>query len=105
MAIPVIVEYYARESEAEQLAQLLASHWSILRDEGFTTDQPAFLMRDTDDPNLFIEVFEWKDEEGPDAAWENPTISELWHDIQSHCDEDIVPIYYETISAVVPGGG
>ena len=105
MPMPVIVEYYVKPGHAEQVAELLASHWNLLHEEGFTTNQPAFLMRDPHDSDLFVEVFEWKDEDGPDAAWENPRISEYWNQIQALCEQDVDPDYYDGVDAIVPGGG
>ncbi len=105
MAVPVIVEYQASSGHGEQVAALLAGHWRLLNDEGFTTEQPAFLMRHPDIDDLFIEVFEWKSEEGPEEAWNNPTIAALWNEIQSHCDEDVEPEYFEMVSTTYTGGG
>jgi quinol monooxygenase YgiN len=105
MPMPVITEYYARAGHSEQLAELLADHWNVLREEGFTTEQPAFLMRDTQDSDLFIEVFAWKDEDGPDRAWDNPRIAELWNQIQSYCEQEIDPEYFDGLDAAMYVGG
>lgn len=105
MSLPVISTYLAKEEHSEQVAALLASNWELLHDSGLTTDHPAFLMRDPEQPNRFVEVFEWKDEEGPDQAWENAEIAELWNQIQSLCEQEIDPVYYEMIVSTYGGGG
>jgi quinol monooxygenase YgiN len=105
MSTPVIVEYYVKPGHSEQVAELLVDHWNVLHEEGFTTDQPAFLMRDPNDTTLFVEVFAWKDEDGPDRAWDNPRIADLWNQIQSFCEQDVDPEYFETVESNYVGGG
>ncbi|MDQ4077769.1 MAG: hypothetical protein M3220_16165 [Chloroflexota bacterium] len=103
--MPTITKYHAKPGRSEQVAALLASHWELLHNEGFATDQRAFLMRDPDEPDLFVEVFEWKEEEGPDKAWNHQEIAELWEQIQSLCENDITPEYYDMVPAIYMGGG
>jgi quinol monooxygenase YgiN len=105
MPMPALVEYYAKDGQEERLARLLVDHWNRLHEAGFTTDRPAFLMRDPNDPGIFIEVFEWKDEDGPDAAWENSDIADFWNQVQALCDNEIEPEYLENVDAIYHGGG
>jgi hypothetical protein len=105
MNMPAIVTYRARNGNAEQLSALLAGHWQLLHAQGYVTDQPAFLMRDPRDSEVFVEVFAWQDENGPEEAWRNPQVTDLWNEIQSRCQADIDPVYYETVTVTHVGGG
>lgn len=105
MSLPVVSTYHAKADHSERVAALLASNWELLHNNGLTTEQPAFLMRDPDEPSRFVEVFEWKSEDGPDEAWNHPEIAELWNEIQSLCEKEIDPVYYEMVSSTYMGGG
>ncbi len=100
MTMSVITEYYIKPDRADQVAALLRQNWPLLHQEGLTTDQPAFLMVHPDDDEIFLEAFEWKDETGPDRAWQISRIKALWDEIQSHCEHEIEPEYYNALPGV-----
>ncbi len=105
MSVPVVTTYHAKAEHSEQVAALIASNWELLHKEGLATDHPAFVMRDADESSRFVEVFEWKSEDGPDEAWNHPAVADLWNEIQSLCTQDIEPRYYEMLSSTYVGGG
>lgn len=105
MTVIAITRYYAQSGHEEQVATLLANHWELLHDEGLTTDRRPYVMRDPHEPGLFVEVLEWKDDDAPDRAWDHDEVSALWDTIQSYCEQDIEPEYYEPLSSLQAGGG
>ncbi|MBL8519834.1 MAG: hypothetical protein JNK75_04105 [Betaproteobacteria bacterium] len=84
----VIAVYKPKPGKVEQLAALVARHWSALRAESLVTDRAPVVMRAKD--GTFIEVFEWRSPVAIEAAHHNPVVQKLWGEFAEACD--FVPI-------------
>jgi hypothetical protein len=72
----VICTYRVRADAENQFRELLAEHWSTLRDLGFVTAERSVVLRDVDEPT-YVEIFTWVDG-GFARAHEHPDVLTLW---------------------------
>src|SRR5262249_31422800 len=66
----VMVTYHAKQGAEDELARVLADHWSTARRLGLVTPEPHLVVRSAEAgrPVDFVEVFTWRDASIPDNA-------------------------------------
>lgn len=73
----VVCTYRVRPDEEEHFRTLLAGHWGTLHRLGFVTDQASTVLRSTDGPPTYLEIFTWQDG-GFARAHEHPDVLTVW---------------------------
>jgi hypothetical protein len=65
-----MVTLHAKPGVEQELARVIANHWSAARRMNLVLDAPHVTLRgmDDDDKAYFIEIFTWRDANIPDAA-------------------------------------
>jgi hypothetical protein len=72
----VICTYRVRADAEDQFREVLAGHWSTLRELGFVTADRPMVLRDVDE-TTYVEIFTWVDG-GFGRAHEHPDVLTLW---------------------------
>jgi hypothetical protein len=72
----VICTYRVRSDAEAAFRELLAEHWTTLRELGFVTEERSVVLRDVEEPT-YVEIFTWVDG-GFGRAHEHPDVLELW---------------------------
>jgi len=86
---PTVVCLYrvapGREADFEAL---LERHWPALHGLDLVTDDPPRHYRGTEQDGrpLFVEMFEWKDEDAAIAAHEHPEVMAIWEPMDQLCE-------------------
>ncbi len=72
--------YRVKQENKDAFHDLLRKHWPTLRRVGLATDRPPQFMisRDQKQNWAFLEIFEWRDEQGPKTAHETPEVMQIW---------------------------
>ncbi len=82
-AVPetVMVTLHAKPGGEEELARVIANHWTTARRMKLVHDSPHVSVRGVEDGNkpYFIEIFTWRDAQVPDAA--PAEIQKIWDDM------------------------
>lgn len=81
----VICTYRVRADVEQQFQQLLARHWSTLRELGFVTEDRALVFRRYGEPT-YVEVFTWV-EGGYGQAHEHPDVLAIWEPMEPLLEE------------------
>lgn len=82
--VPMLVIYRVKPGHDERFVELLRQHWPALRGIGLATDTPAELFRgESKRPSphggpVFIETFEWVDQNAPNIAHKTPEVMAVW---------------------------
>lgn len=84
----VIAGYKPKPGKEKELDELMTSHVSKLRAEGFVTEREPILMKASN--GTVFEVFEWKSKEAIEAAHSNKVVGEMWSRFAEVCE--YVPI-------------
>jgi hypothetical protein len=83
-AVPMLVLYRVKPGHDERFVELLRQHWPALRGIGLATDTPAELFRgeskrpSAQGGSVFVETFEWVDQEAPNIAHKTPEVMAVW---------------------------
>jgi hypothetical protein len=77
----VMVTLHAKPGGEEELARVIANHWTTARQMNLVHDSPHVSIRGMEDGNkaYFIEIFTWRDAHVPDAA--PAEIRRIWDDM------------------------
>ena len=89
MATVSMCIYRVRPEGIAEFEALLGRHWTTLRNLGLATDAPPPTYRGKDDTGrpIYVEIFEWKDPEGPGRAHELPEVMAVWEPMGKLCEE------------------
>jgi hypothetical protein len=76
----VICLYRVTAGREAAFTSLLKRHWPTLRSLDLVTDQPPrhYQGREQGGAPLFVEIFDWKDEEAARVAHEHPEVMAIW---------------------------
>ena len=74
----VMVTYRAKAGSEEDLARVIAKHWTVARDLKLVGGTTHVTLRGAEDGNktYFVDIFTWRDASIPDAA--PPAIQAIW---------------------------
>jgi len=66
----VMVTYHAKAGSEDELARVLAEHWSTAKRLGLVAAEPHIIVRSAESgrPVDFVEIFTWRDASIPDNA-------------------------------------
>jgi hypothetical protein len=66
----VMVTYHAKPGSEDELARVLAEHWSTAKRLGLVSTEPHVVVRSAEAgrPVDFVEIFTWRDASIPDNA-------------------------------------
>ena len=72
--------YRMKASNEAAFRALLDRHWPTLHKEGLVTDEPVQIHRTLDRKDLicYVEIFTWKNSEGPDICHQMPSVMQIW---------------------------
>ena len=73
----VIAQYRPKPGQAAALLELVRAHVPALKRHGLITEMPTLCLESRSDGTL-LEIFEWRDEAGSQAAHATPEIEALW---------------------------
>lgn len=88
--VTTFAHYRVRRGREQELLDLLARHWPLLRRLELVTEEPGqvFLGEETETGGpLVIEVFEWAGEEAVRLAHTHPEVSQVWEAMGPLCEE------------------
>jgi hypothetical protein len=74
----VMITYHAKSGSEDELARVIASHWSVARHLRLVRKEPHVTLRGSEGAGLtyFVEILTWRDGNIPDFA--PPAIQKLW---------------------------
>jgi len=74
----VIITYHAKPGSEDELARVIARHWSVARSLNLVRREPHVTVRGSEGAGLtyFVEILTWRDGNIPDFA--PPAIQRLW---------------------------
>ena len=74
----VMITYHAKRGSEDDLARVIARHWSTARDLHLVRKEPHVTLRGSEGAGLtyFVEILTWHDGNIPDFA--PPSIHKLW---------------------------
>jgi hypothetical protein len=73
----VMVTYHAKQGSEDELARVIADHWSAAKRLGLVAIEPHIVVRSAEAgrPVDFVEIFTWRDASTPDNAPEPIRVS------------------------------
>ena len=77
----MLVSYYPKAGQEDQVRSLLERHWPALDSLGLVTGMKAQIWRATDirtSQRYFVEMFQWKDGSSSDVAHQSPEVMAIW---------------------------
>jgi hypothetical protein len=80
--------YRVKKGSEKAFRGLLAKHWPTLRRVGLGGDAPSTVFQGTDDDGqpVFVELLNWKDDDGPGRAHEIPDVMAVWEPMGKLCE-------------------
>lgn len=92
--VTVICQYRAKAGEEAKFEQLLAKHWTTLRDVGLATERAVSIYRGrpSSEPagsvaeRTYVEIFEWVDDQASEVAHQTPEVMALWEPMGACCE-------------------
>jgi hypothetical protein len=94
--VTVICRYEVKPGKEAEFEALLARHWPTLHENGLVTDRSAVVYKGQPSgkpgerhgaENVYVEIFEWKDEQAPRHAHESPKIMAVWEPMGGCCSD------------------
>jgi hypothetical protein len=79
--LTMLVQYHPKAGKEGELLELVKKHWPELNRLGLVSSQPPHLWRAVDKRSgqvHFVEIFQWKDRNTPDAAHRSPEVMAIW---------------------------
>ena len=96
--VRVLCIYRVSTGKEDAFRPLLDNHWPTLDRLGLVSpERPTWYRgKDKEGRPLFVEIFEWKDEEAPRVAHETPDVMAVWEPMGALVDNmefiDIEPL-------------
>lgn len=93
-----ICTYKVKPGKEEEMVDLLKRHYPALRAAGLVTDDPPQIFRGLPDKHhgaegVFVEIFAWKDDRGPQLAHESPGVMAIWEPMGAICEQMDFPSF------------
>jgi hypothetical protein len=87
--VNVLCIYRVKQGQEDQFKRILEKHWPALDRAGLVSSTPVQVFRETgkDDAVIFIEMFQWKNEESPRAAHQAPEVMAVWGPMDTLTDK------------------
>jgi hypothetical protein len=81
--------YRVKPGSETAFKKLLAKHWPTLRRVGLAADKPSKIYQGSegDEQPIFVELLNWKDENGAERAHELPDVMAVWEPMGKLCEE------------------
>jgi hypothetical protein len=102
----VICTYKVKPGKGPEFEDLLRKHWTTLRASGLVTSTPPRIFRGLASPkgrhgaeNVYVEIFEWKDDKASGLAHESPKVMAVWEPMGTLCDDMDFP-HFEPLHLV-----
>lgn len=94
--VTVICRYQVQPGKQAEFEALLARHWPALHAAGLVTDRPAVAYKGLpgqhhDAERVYVEIFEWKDEQASGRAHQSPAIMAVWEPMGECCSAMAFP--------------
>lgn len=83
----VMAAYRARHGRFEELCSIVKEKRDFMVGAGYYTERAPYLLVSEEDPDLLIEIFEWKSLEAIDNAHKDPSVHEIWGRMDGICSE------------------
>lgn len=94
----VIVTYIVKKGKEKAFEKILRRHWKQLSKENLATSQAPFLLRDPENPSVYKEIFEWKNQNAMRKAHMFPSIKKIWDQMTELTEEGgIEPAQFQRI--------
>jgi len=80
--------YRVKSGSEKEFRTLLGKHWPTLLRAGLGADEPSIIYEGREEGGgpLFVELLNWKDEEGPKIAHELPEVMAVWEPMGKLCE-------------------
>ena len=93
-----ICTYKVKPGKEDEMVDLLQRHHPALLKAGLVTDEPPQIFRGLPDPHhgaegVFVEIFAWKDDQGPNLAHESPEVMAIWEPMGAICEHMDFPSF------------
>ncbi|HVI01613.1 MAG TPA: hypothetical protein VM869_23015 [Enhygromyxa sp.] len=94
--VTVICRYEVKPGMEAEFEALLARHWPTLHAAGLVTDRRALAYKGQPSgkpggrhgaQNVYVEIFEWKDQHSSGHAHESPKIMAVWEPMGACCSD------------------
>lgn len=94
--VTVICRYQVEAGKEAEFEALLARHWPTLHAAGLVTDRRAIAYKGQpsakpggrhDAERVYVEIFEWKDDQASGRAHESPTVMAIWEPMGACCSD------------------
>ena len=81
--------YRVKKGSEKAFRGLLAKHWPTLKRVGLGANVPSTIFQGKEDDGgpIFVELLNWKDDEGPNRAHELPDVMAVWEPMGKLCEE------------------
>ena len=102
--VTVLCIYRVPEEKQAEFLPLLEGHWPTLSKQGLVTDEPSRFWKGSSaqGEDGFVEMFTWKNAEGPALAHQTPEVMALWEPMGELCSGmefiDLSPVQAEASS-------
>jgi hypothetical protein len=77
----MLVAYYPKAGQEEELLTLVRQHWPVLSKLGLVSDVASRVWRATDKRTgrrFILELFEWRDDTASERAHQLPQVMQVW---------------------------
>jgi len=80
--------YRVKAGSEVPFRKLLARHWPTLLRVGLAADEPSVIYEGAEEHGapLFVELLNWKDDEGPRIAHQVPEVMSVWEPMGMLCE-------------------
>ncbi|MEM7202431.1 MAG: hypothetical protein AAF628_19320 [Planctomycetota bacterium] len=97
-----ICQYRVKPGHEAEMEALLAKHWPALRKAGLASEQRPVIYRGLPSgkpggahgaERVYIEIFSWAKENGPQLAHETPEVMAVWEPMGAICEDMDFPMF------------
>ena len=94
----VIVTYVVKKGREKEFEKILRRHWKVLRQEGLVTGQVPFLLLDPENPSVYKEILQWKNQRSMQKAHDSAKVQKIWSQMKDLTQEGgIEPAHFHTV--------
>lgn len=81
----VLALYQVAKENEKALLKLLPKKRRYFLKTGYATKRLPILLRSRENPEIFIEIFEWKSQEAVAKAHQGPKVRAIWDEMDKLC--------------------
>jgi hypothetical protein len=81
----VLALYQVAKENEKTLLKLLPKKRSYFLKAGYITRRPPILLRSRQNPEIFIEIFEWKNDDAVAKAHQDLKVRAIWEEMDKLC--------------------